>query len=403
MTRALAAFLLIFGAAFPAGAAPAAKPATGAPAAPEAAPPPTAFSPRETMDALIDEGLRAIYNLDYAGSKAAFATLKRDFPDHPIGLYGLPTALWWELTNDYHEDNPVLEKEFLATADETIAFARAQLKKGDPTGEIRLCLGGALGLKGRWDAIQGHWLAAYKNGKKAFDVQDEAIKSNPELYDAYLGVGIFHYYVAVLPAAVKIFARMIFGGSKAQGLREINLAKDKGRFSRTAALLFLVNLYVNNEKDPATALALLREGRKEFPNSPFFHFAELLILDEARDWSALRIGAEDFLARIRRADRYYGKGREHMGLFALGNSYLIEGDAGRALDIYEDVLANHHQQDRWITLTYLHRGMAYDLRGRRDLAVADYHAVLDRRDVWELHDKARALLKHPYQPPRKKR
>jgi hypothetical protein len=125
------------------------------------------------------------------------------------------------------------------------------LKKGDPTGEIRLCLGGALGLKGRWDAIQGHWLAAYKNGKKAFDVQDEAIKSNPELYDAYLGVGIFHYYVAVLPAAVKIFARMIFGGSKAQGLREINLAKDKGRFSRTAALLFLVNLHVNNEKDPA--------------------------------------------------------------------------------------------------------------------------------------------------------
>ncbi|HNC74252.1 MAG TPA: hypothetical protein PK362_05135, partial [Elusimicrobiota bacterium] len=259
MTRALAAFLLIFGAAFPAGAAPAAKPATGAPAAPEAAPPPTAFSPRETMDALIDEGLRAIYNLDYAGSKAAFATLKRDFPDHPIGLYGLTTALWWELTNDYDEDNPVLEKEFLATADETIAFARAQLKKGDPTGEIRLCLGGALGLKGRWDAIQGHWLAAYKNGKKAFDVQDEAIKSNPELYDAYLGVGIFHYYVAVLPAAVKIFARMIFGGSKAQGLREINLAKDKGRFSRTAALLFLVNLHVNNEKDPATALALLRE------------------------------------------------------------------------------------------------------------------------------------------------
>ncbi|MBL0350005.1 MAG: hypothetical protein IPP68_06495 [Elusimicrobia bacterium] len=402
MTRTLLAILLVFGAAFPAGAAsPGPKTPVAAPAVPED-PPPSPSTPREAMDALIDEGLRGIYNLDYAGSKKAFATLKQDFPDHPIGLYGLTTALWWELTNDYDEDNPVLEKEFLATADETIAFARKQLKKGDPTGEIRLCLGGALGLKGRWDAIQGHWLAAYKSGKKAFDVQDEAIKSNPELYDAYLGVGIFHYYVAVLPAAVKIFARMIFGGSKAQGLREINLAKDKGRFSRTAALLFLVNLYVNNEKDPAKALALLREGRKEFPNSPFFHFAELLILDEARDWSALRIGAQDFLARIRRAEGNYGKGREHMGLFALGNSYLIEGDVGRALDIYEDVLANHHQQDRWISLTYLHRGMAYDLRGRRDLAVADYNTVLDRRDVWELHDKARALLKHPYQAPRKK-
>ena len=359
---------------------------------------------QETMNALIEQGLREIYNLDYANARKSFNALQTQFPQHPIGLYGLTTTLWWELTNDYDENNPTLEREFLASADRSIDQSRRILKeKGPDTDAARLCLGGALGLKARWSAIQGHWLAAYREGKQAFDVQQAAIEHDPTLYDAYLGVGIFHYYVAVLPAAVKVMARMIFGGSKEQGLREINIARHQGQFSRTAALLFLVNIYVNNEKDPATALTLLREGRREFPESPFFHFTELLLLDEARDWAALRAEAEDFLARVHRHDAHYDERREHMGLFALANSYQIEGNLPRALALYDDILARFSKEDRWITLCYLRRGMTQDLLGHRDQALADYRTVMKRRDVWGLHDKAKALIRRPHQPPEPRR
>lgn len=352
------------------------------------------------MDALIEKGLTEIYNLDYAAAREAFETLQTRFPEHPIGRYGLATTLWWELTNDYDENNPALEQEFLAAADRAIAQSRGLLKSGTgDTNAARLCLGGALGLKARWSAIEGQWLKAYREGKQAFDIQEDALKRDPTMYDAYLGVGIFHYYVAVLPAAVKILARFIFGGSKEQGLREINLAKDKGQFSRTAALLFLVNIYVNNEKDPHTALALLREGRREFPDSPFFHFTELLLLDEARDGTALRAGAEDFLKRVKDHAPHYDERREHMGLFALANSHQIDGDQNRALEIYNDVLSRFPKEDRWITLSYLRRGMSQDLLGRRDLALADYRTVLKRRNVWGLHDRAKALIRRPYQAP----
>jgi hypothetical protein len=179
-----------------------------------------------------------------------------------------------------------------------------------------------LGLVARWDALQGHWLAAYRKGKQAFTLQKEAIAANPALYDAYLGPGIFHYYVAVLPAGVKTLARMVFGGSKEQGLDEIRLAMTHGQFSKTAARLFLVNIYTNNEKEPDTALALLREGRvTDFPDSPFFHLVELMVLDEAQRWDELETGAVDFLARIDAGQPFYSATVAPPGVFCSGQQF----------------------------------------------------------------------------------
>lgn len=350
----------------------------------------------ERMNTAIDTALTDLYNLDFEKAKTGFRELTTLYPDHPIGPYGLTTALWWELTNEYDEKNDALEKEFLAAAEQTIQMTKKMVKQGDPSGVGRLCLGGSLGLMARWDAIQGHWLAAYRNGKQAFDFQSKAIQVNPELYDAYLGPGIFHYYVAVLPSAVKVVAHMVFGGSKTQGLDEIRLAMTKGRFSKTAARLFLVNIYTNNEKDPATALALLREGRKEYPDSPFFQFIELLVLEEAHDWDALHAGAEDFLSRIKKGQPHYGPQLEHRGLFALANSYLGKKDTDNALSLYNRIIKEFPFEDRWISMSYLNRGKTYDLMGRRDEAIADYRTVLKRRDVWELHDKAKALIHRPF-------
>ena len=45
----------------------------------------------------------------------------------------------------------------------------------------------------------------------------------------------------------------------------------------------------------------------------------------------------------------------------------------------------------------LWRGCAWDLKGRREQAVADYQAVLRLRDTDDSHRKARSFLKQPYQ------
>lgn len=353
--------------------------------------------PTSPLAATIDSALTALYNLDHAKAQAEFRGLADQYPDNPIGSYGLTTALWWELTNEFDETNPALEKDFLDAAQSTIQLTEKLMKSGsDPNGVARLCRGGSLGLVARWDALQGHWLAAYRKGKHAFTLQKEAISVNPALYDAYLGPGIFHYYVAVLPAGVKTLARMVFGGSKEQGLDEIRLAMNQGQFSKTAARLFLVNIYTNNEKDPDTALALLREGRVNFPDSPFFHLVELMVLYEAQRWDELETGAVDFLARIDAGQPFYSERLRHRGAFVLANSFLGRGDATRAVTDYDRILDAITVDDRWITMTYLNRGKAHDLLGQRERALADYGTVLKRRDVWGLHDQAKELKRRPF-------
>jgi hypothetical protein len=346
-------------------------------------------------DRLVNQGLTALYNLDYAGARASFDALAKGYPDSPMGAYAQCTALWWELTNEYDERNPELEKQFLKTAHDAAEAARAAVKKGDPDGQAHLALGGALGLEARWEAIRGEWLAAYRHGRQAFKAQQKAIEINPETYDAYLGVGIFHYYTATLPAVVKVLAKLMFGGNKQEGLSEIRVAMEKGRFSRTAAQLFMVGILINNEKKPGEALTLVRQGRKEFPASPFFHLLEMLTLEEAGDWDGVEREAKDFLAKIDAKTPFYGPGLAHRALFSLGNASLDRGKPADALAVYDRILKESPDGDRWITMTYLNRGRAHDRLGERAAAVADYKTVLARRDVWELHDKAKRYLATP--------
>ncbi len=352
--------------------------------------------PSADMDTLIHNGLYDLYNLNYADAKKKFQRLKELFPSHPIGAYALTTAYWWELTNDYDEENDLMEKFFLESVDETIDISKSAIKQKDLDGMAHMCLGGAFGLKSRWQAIQGHWFRAYRNGKKAFKAQKKAIKINPRMYDAYLGVGIFHYYTATLPGIIKLLAKLIFNGNKEQGLQEIHLAMEKGQFSRTASKLFLIGIYLNIEKEPLKALALVNQGRQEFPESPFFHFLKILVLENAQQWDNMRLEARHYLEQIDKNAPYYSQKHIHRGYYALANSYLGEGRAKEALPLYHRTITDVKFDDRWISLTHLNRGKTYDILNEREKALHDYRTVLKRRNVWGLHGKAKKLIKKQY-------
>jgi tetratricopeptide (TPR) repeat protein len=141
------------------------------------------------------------------------------------------------------------------------------------------------------------------------------------------------------------------------------------------------------------------KGAKSIPIVPFFQFVELLVLEEAREWDALETGATDFLARIQSGSPPLRPDTLNTaGLFALANSYLGKRETDKALSLYNRIIKDFPYEDRWISMSYLNRGKTYDLMGRREEALADYRVVLKRRDVWQLHDKAKALTRRPFRP-----
>ena len=77
---------------------------------------PSLAEPNSPLAATIDSALTSLYNLDHAKAQSEFRSLANQDPDDPIRSYGLATAWWWELTNEFDEHNSVLDKSLLHTS-----------------------------------------------------------------------------------------------------------------------------------------------------------------------------------------------------------------------------------------------------------------------------------------------
>ena len=318
-------------------------------------------------------------------------------PADPTGYFALALAHWWQLETRLGEYTRDEENRFMEAANTAIDAAEKAVHREPKNAQAYLCLGGAYGLKGRWHAAKHNWLRALFDGRRARRYQTKALELDPNLDDAYLGVGLFDYYVAALPGIIRALS-FLGKGDKQRGLDELDRAAANGLFSRTAAQLILVGIYANTEKKPEVALEIVKKLRAEYPQSPFMHELEILILFDDKQGKKMKPLAEEFLVRCRSSNGFYSsraltKAYDHMGA---ADGLLGEWD--EAVSAYTQALQEARSTDPYWTAAHLHRGEAYDVLGRRENAVEDYREALKGPDLWELKAEASRYLKTPFQP-----
>ena len=211
-----------------------------------AASPAWAADPR--MEATLETGTRALYNLNYAQSRSIFQELIEAEPESPYGYLFRAGALWWQASNEYDlfKDTPTLEGLFESDVDNTIRTAQALTRSSDSVVRAEgYYLGGmALGARGQWHLIRGRWIKAYVDGKKAVRHLNKCLKLNEDFYDAYLGLGVYDYQAARLPGILKLSALLMVRGDAERGVQRLHLAEEKGRFSAVQSAMFLINIYM---------------------------------------------------------------------------------------------------------------------------------------------------------------
>jgi hypothetical protein len=100
-----------------------------------------------------------------------------------------------------------------------------------------------------------------------------ALALDPSLTDAYLGIGIYNYFVDTLPGIVKFLSMFIGlpGGSRAEGLRQLQLCAEKGELGRPEAKFYLAKDYTRaNERQYEKSVRLFGELQQEFPHNPLW-------------------------------------------------------------------------------------------------------------------------------------
>jgi tetratricopeptide (TPR) repeat protein len=252
-------------------------------------------------------------------------------------------------------------------------------------------------LWGRWLVTRHEWVSAYFAGKRGHKRLKEALELNPELYDAYLGLGIYDYYTDTLSGVQAVLAAMLIHGDKKRGLKELQMAIDHGEHARVEAMCFLVEIYTTEENTPAKALPLAQALHKEFPQSPAMHLIEVSTLYTMKAWEDMLPLAEDLLQKSEKEDPWYTHRYIPPARYCIGVAKLWDKhDADGTYAEMEKILADGEGSSRWITFARLRRGQIYDLRGDRLKALQDYRAVLSRPDFWDAHKEARQYLKDPF-------
>jgi len=347
----------------------------------------------------LGQGLWWLYHARYDRAEEHFDQYTKAHPKDPAGYFYKTANNWWELAQKFDYDLPDVKQRFEENYEKTIEVARAMSEASpDKKVKARACLywGGAEGLKGRWLVTQTSWVQAYFRGKSGNHLLREAIAMDPELYDAYLGLGIYDYFTDTLPGVQGVLAYLFIHGDKERGLLELQRAIDKGEHARVEALMFLIEIYTSEENTPDKALPLALALHKEFPKSPAMHLTYFSVLYQMKKWPEMMDEAQIFLDRSEREVPYYRKEGIRPARYCLGVGAL---DGRHDLDLayaYMSQILETIDSSRWVTYAYLRRGQIYDLRADRESALRDYRTVMSRPDFWGSHKEAQIYLKEAF-------
>jgi len=179
-------------------------------------------------------------------------------------------ALWWQIQLD--PASLARDGQFQSNVETAIAATDAWTKREPQRAEAWFYLGGAYGARAQWRVLRGEQLGAARDGKRIKEALERALMLDPNMQEAYFGIGLYHYYADVAPTAAKIlrYLLMLPGGNKTEGMQEMLRAREHGAILRDEADYQLHVLYLWYEKQPQRALDLLTQLRDRHPSNPLF-------------------------------------------------------------------------------------------------------------------------------------
>ena len=227
-------------------------------------------------------GLDLLMNGDPDAAMQVFKGVQEGDPDSPLGDLLMADAVWWKIyfasadliNPDVFDvvttDTTKYDAQFNELVSAVIRKAQAKIAAGDDVPRNQLYLGMGYGLQARLAGLRGQDLGAARAGKRMRATLLAAVSKDPNLNDAYLGVGIYEYFVDTLPAIVKMLRWLVGlpGGDRLEGLKHIEQAANEGDLARGEAMFYLAKDYSRPfENQNQKSLELFQQLAKRYPQN----------------------------------------------------------------------------------------------------------------------------------------
>jgi tetratricopeptide (TPR) repeat protein len=208
--------------------------------------------------------------------------LQQQAPDEPLGYLLEAEAEWWKIwcdsaefkygmTMPRHHPKAPSDAHYLEVAAKAYNLATSKLRQRN-TGDMHLYAGMADALAARLYAMRSEYRASARSGVRARENFQTALALDPTLADAYTGLGLYNYYVDTISVLAKAlrFLMGIPGGTKEEGIRQLQRGMEEGQISATLARFYLaINLF-NYDQKYEEALKLITPLAEKYPRNPMF-------------------------------------------------------------------------------------------------------------------------------------
>ncbi len=314
----------------------------------------------DQIDDLITQGIEALYSVRFdAATKSFDAAIAAD-PNDPRGHFFRSTLHLWSYVFDRR---PEQLDQFLRRTDKTIQIASSR-----DDSRSRLFLGMAYGYKAIANGRAENFSAAAVSGRTCYEKLESLVDDDPTAYDAYLGLGIFHFILGSVPKVGQILGSMSgIKGDAALGLKEIETAARKGTYFRNDAQLILAFLTIYYKKDLAGGARTLETLAARYPNNVAFSYA----LGSAYIVENFPAKAFPYFKKVVDAGNQDFRLFTDLSLARLGQCAFLTNDFNNARSYFQAYLRKT-QEKTFVAMSWYHIGVCFELAGNRDNAVKAY-------------------------------
>ncbi len=326
------------------------------------------FSPfinsQKYFDREIQIGLDKIYNFNWSDGTKVFNSLIRKDPQDPRGYhYKSVIYLWYYLGNF----NEAYLDTFYNLTDKALELANEKIKTNH-SAELSYLIGSIYYNKSIAEARSGNYLQALWMSNQMKQNLDDAVQIKPDLYDAYLGLGLYNFALSQIPLSLEWAANLVgISADKEAGLMYVKKSAQKGKLSKIDAQFYLSQIYSRVIVDHPAAKELLNNLVRRYPNNLLFNFSLAWVDFELNDLNA---SAKQLKPVIASEDSLYP--------FVVSNSYYLMGNILYAQSLYDSATTYYKLflkdavNDDYRGIANLRIGICFEIGGDRKEAIKYY-------------------------------
>jgi tetratricopeptide (TPR) repeat protein len=251
----------------------------------------------------VRHGLDVLYAGRSADAIAEFRQVQAADPGSPLGYLLEAEARWWQIyceaceikwntIDAWERPRIAADNDYLALVQKAISIAESRIAQSDSP-EMQLYAGIGWSFRARLLGLRNDRRGTARAGVNARTHLLRCLQLDPEMADAYAGLGLYNYYVDTLSPIARIlrFFMGIPGGSKEEGIRQLEIAMEKGPLTRVGARFYLAKNLRMYDHEYARSLEVFSPLTDEFPRNPVFR---LLLGDIQAKLGRRELAADSF-------------------------------------------------------------------------------------------------------------